>query len=99
MPMTVTTDLVAVARDVTDQLRKAFGHPTQHEERRADSGPVQQAQQPIRVLLDATGKRRPIARRDPIRERRDLKIVFDVNRHCVDGSSWIHDADGLRMFS
>src|SRR5579871_2922141 len=73
--------LMTSRNDAPDECRKAFGYPSEREERRAGAACRKKLENPVGIRLNARRPGAPIGRRHDGSERLDLKIVFDIHGH------------------
>ncbi len=75
----VARDLVPRTGDAANEIGIALGDPSQREKRCPHVGLREKFKNPLDVALHPARQRVPIAARDVLRKRRNLKIVFDVD--------------------
>ncbi len=83
MAVTVTGKFVATGNDASNHSRVALGDPAQCEKRRSDVACIQNSQNTFDIALDAALSARPGITCDVRCEGRDLKIIFDIDRHGI----------------
>src|SRR5690606_14841261 len=93
----VTRQFVPARDDLADHRRVALGDPAEREEGCSRLVPVEQLEDAVDVALDAARHRVPALAIDVRRERGDLEIVLDVDRHRVQDTGGGRGARGASV--
>ena len=83
VPMPMAGQFVTGIDDAPDQRRVSLGNPSQREEGGRRTAVCEQAENSIDVALDPALTAIPLIARDIGRKRRDLEVVFDVDRQRI----------------
>jgi hypothetical protein len=84
MTKTVACHFVPSVDDAAHELWVTFGDPAEREKGGPELAFVKHQENPLDVALDPALAPIPLIARDMGSQRRDLKVVFDVDRQSVD---------------
>src|SRR6266851_3529004 len=83
VPIAVAGDFVASASDVLDERRVPVGDPAEDEEGSPDIGIVEDVEEALGRVHDATGQAGPLLRREGAGEDLRMEVLLDVERQRV----------------
>ena len=84
----VGADLMAMRGDLAHKVGIAIGDPAEDKAGRSNARLLVQLEQSSHIRFDSCRLAFPRRSVDRVREGGDLEVLFDVNRHCVDGSGF-----------
>ena len=70
--------------DAFDDMRVAFSDPPKREERAFGPGIRKKLENAVNIALDSAFAVTPFGSWDVVKERLDLKIIFNIDGHCVE---------------